>query len=199
MSNMSVNGEISQPQQHQDTITNLERRIAALQAAEFQPLQPLRVPTQSRTGVPLYRVDERNGDSHSTVSADSPYESSSVPVSATTFTHPFAARRASAAQHTPASSSCRAPSSGNDADGISGGRTLFERYNETVQTPRKSLIGNGLRNEDHKMKGVDDYAEPFINFMTENPTIWHAISYWENKLEKAGYKRVGFLTIALSS
>ncbi|PQE08022.1 aminopeptidase I zinc metalloprotease protein [Rutstroemia sp. NJR-2017a BBW] len=186
---MSVNGEISQPQQHQDTITNLERRIAALQAAEFQPLQPLRVPTQSRTGVPLYRVDERNGDSNSTVSADSLYESSSVPASATTFTHPFASRRASAAQHTPASSSYRAPSSQTDADSISGGRTLFERYNETVQTPRKSLIGNGLRNEDHRMKSVDDYAEPFINFMTENPTIWHAISYWENKLEKAGYKR----------
>ncbi|KAM3083623.1 vacuolar aminopeptidase 1, variant 2 [Clarireedia jacksonii] len=198
MSNMS--GDNSQSQQHQDSIADLERRIAALQAAEFQPLrEPYRVPTQShsrqfldRSGIPLYRVDERNGDSRSTVSADSlSGTSSSVPTSATTFTHEFAARRASAAQHTPASTTgYRAPSSEKDADSTSGGRTLFERYNETVQAPGKSLIGNGLKKDDYAIKDVDDYAEPFINFMTENPTIWHAIAYWENKLEKAGYKRL---------
>jgi hypothetical protein len=85
-------------------------------------------------------------------------------------------------------------------DSTSGGRTLFDRYNESVQNQgKKSLIGNGLRmeeakiaKEEHILKEVEEYAEPFVNFMTENPTIWHAIEYWENKLKKAGFAKVRF-------
>ncbi|RAL62917.1 hypothetical protein DID88_004758 [Monilinia fructigena] len=79
-----------------------------------------------------------------------------------------------------------------------GGETLFQRYHEfTQKTGKNSLIGNGLRmqeaivaKQEYKLKEPEEYAEPFINFMTENPTIWHAIHYWENKLEKAGFSRL---------
>ncbi|KAF7868436.1 hypothetical protein EAF04_004968 [Stromatinia cepivora] len=82
---------------------------------------------------------------------------------------------------------------GNDT--TSGGQTLFEQYRENLQ--KNSLIANGLRTEEAKiakeetrLKEPEDYAEPFINFMTENPTVWHAIQYWENKLEKAGFSKL---------
>lgn len=87
-----------------------------------------------------------------------------------------------------------------------GGETLFQRYHEfTQKTGKNSLIGNGLRmqeamiaKQEYKLKEPEEYAEPFINFMTENPTIWHAIHYWENKLEKAGFSRVSFSILNIS-
>ncbi|KAI9647624.1 vacuolar aminopeptidase 1 [Ciborinia camelliae] len=80
--------------------------------------------------------------------------------------------------------------------------TLFQRYHESMQNHGKSLIGNGMRNvardqmrqmrlkNQLRLHEPEEYAEPFINFMTENPTIWHAIQYWENKLEKAGFVKL---------
>ncbi|QSZ31231.1 hypothetical protein DSL72_000794 [Monilinia vaccinii-corymbosi] len=81
-----------------------------------------------------------------------------------------------------------------------GGETLFQRYHEFTQNHgnvKNSLIGNGLRvqeakmaKQEYKLKEAEEYAEPFINFMTENPTVWHAIHYWENKLDKAGFTKL---------
>ncbi|KAJ8070897.1 hypothetical protein OCU04_001256 [Sclerotinia nivalis] len=82
---------------------------------------------------------------------------------------------------------------GNDI--TSNGQTLFEQYRENLQ--RNSFIANGMRTKEAKiakkeirLKEPEDYAEPFINFMTENPTVWHAIQYWENKLEEAGFSKL---------
>ncbi|ESZ98178.1 putative Vacuolar aminopeptidase 1 [Sclerotinia borealis F-4128] len=77
-------------------------------------------------------------------------------------------------------------------------QTLFEGYHESKQDEgNNSLIGNGLRMEvakvameENRLKDSEAYAEPFIKFMTENPTVWHAIQYWEKKLEKAGFTKL---------
>ena len=34
------------------------------------------------------------------------------------------------------------------------------------------------------------FTKPYLEFMTENPTIFHAVDYFKEKLEKAGYKEV---------
>ena len=34
------------------------------------------------------------------------------------------------------------------------------------------------------------FTKPYLEFMTENPTVFHAVGYFKEKLEKAGYKEV---------
>lgn len=36
----------------------------------------------------------------------------------------------------------------------------------------------------------EKYSKPFCDFLTENPTIFHAVKYFEGKLQKAGYEKV---------
>ena len=43
---------------------------------------------------------------------------------------------------------------------------------------------------DNKLKAPEEYTEPFCKFMTENPTVWHAVSAFEDKLTKSGFKKV---------
>jgi hypothetical protein len=37
----------------------------------------------------------------------------------------------------------------------------------------------------------EDFTKPFCDFLTENPTIFHTVDHFKNKLNKAGYKEVG--------
>lgn len=74
-------------------------------------------------------------------------------------------------------------------------KSLFEKYNEALQeqhqTPKRSLITKGLINGGGVLKNPAAYAQPFCDFLTENPTVFHAVSYFERKLEVAGFKKVG--------
>lgn len=36
----------------------------------------------------------------------------------------------------------------------------------------------------------EKYSKPFCDFLTENPTIFHAVKYFEGKLQEAGYEKV---------
>lgn len=45
------------------------------------------------------------------------------------------------------------------------------------------------------LKRPEDYAKPFCNFLTENPTVWHAVAYFEKKLKHAGFEKVRFILI----
>lgn len=80
-------------------------------------------------------------------------------------------------------------------------KSLFEKYNETLQEqyqkPKGSLITKGLVREGNALKSPEAYTQPFCDFLTENPTVWHAVDYFEKKLEKAGFKKVGS-SIAIS-
>jgi len=74
-------------------------------------------------------------------------------------------------------------------------KSLFEKYNETLQEqyqkPKGSLITKGLVREGNALKSPEAYTQPFCDFLTDNPTVWHAVDYFEKKLEKAGFKKVG--------
>jgi hypothetical protein len=80
--------------------------------------------------------------------------------------------------------------------------SLFEKFNETLleqaQKPNASLITKGLVREGNALKSPEAYTQPFCDFLTENPTVWHAVDYFEKKLNKAGFKKVG-LRVQLSS
>ncbi len=36
----------------------------------------------------------------------------------------------------------------------------------------------------------EDFTKPFCDFMTENPTVFHAVDYFKQKLSAAGYSEV---------
>ncbi|KAF7885242.1 hypothetical protein EAF00_011060 [Botryotinia globosa] len=85
------------------------------------------------------------------------------------------------------------PSAQTEINATSGAKTLFEAFH----SPKDSLIPRNLDTKAPSaakhatiLKDPEEYAEPFINFMTENPTVWHAIQYWENKLEDAGFAKL---------
>jgi hypothetical protein len=62
------------------------------------------------------------------------------------------------------------------------------RMREQLQ-PQESLIAKGLA-ADNALKIPEAYTQPFCDFLTENPTVFHAVSHFETKLEKAGFKKV---------
>lgn len=37
----------------------------------------------------------------------------------------------------------------------------------------------------------ESYTKPFLDFLTENPTIFHAVDYFKTKLHDAGFTEVG--------
>ena len=78
-------------------------------------------------------------------------------------------------------------------------KSLFEKYNESLQEqhnkPKRSLITKGLVREGIALKSPEAYTQPFCDFITENPTVFHAVGYFEKKLEKAGFKKVGSLDL----
>jgi aminopeptidase I len=73
-------------------------------------------------------------------------------------------------------------------------KSLFEKYNESLQEqhnrPKRSLITKGLVREGNALKSPEAYTQPFCDFLTENPTVWHAVTYFKTKLEKAGFKKL---------
>ncbi|KAH8805792.1 putative vacuolar aminopeptidase 1 [Xylogone sp. PMI_703] len=69
------------------------------------------------------------------------------------------------------------------------GSSLYERYNEIMRSSNTSSIA---AEEPVREKVFDpkDSTKPFCDFLTENPSIWHAVDYFEQKLNKAGYQKL---------
>ncbi len=75
--------------------------------------------------------------------------------------------------------------------------TLFDKFQEVRltenwQPPKQSLITKGLDGGNYSLKQPWMYAEPFCDFLSENPTVFHAVDYFERKLEAAGFVKVRF-------
>ncbi|KAF4625697.1 hypothetical protein G7Y89_g12465 [Cudoniella acicularis] len=73
-------------------------------------------------------------------------------------------------------------------------KSLFQKYNDSMRErqmgSKRSLITKGLVREDNALKIPEAYTQPFCDFLTENPTIWHTVAYFEKKLEKAGFVKL---------
>lgn len=63
-----------------------------------------------------------------------------------------------------------------------------------------AALGGGSSDEGKtEPESPEKYSKPFCDFLTENPTIFHAVKYFEEKLSKAGYEKVcALLPIPLS-
>ncbi|TVY13395.1 Vacuolar aminopeptidase 1 [Lachnellula arida] len=83
--------------------------------------------------------------------------------------------------------------------------SLFEQYNESAKRfrqtmkertsmmqlqPPSSLITKGLLGVDNALKIPEAYTQPFCDFLTDNPTVFHAVSHFETKLKNAGFKKL---------
>jgi hypothetical protein len=52
-------------------------------------------------------------------------------------------------------------------------------------------MGEGIDEPRRRAKEPEEYTTPFCDFLTENPTVFHAVDYFKRKLEANGYKKVG--------
>lgn len=79
--------------------------------------------------------------------------------------------------------------------------SLFQKYNETMGElrPKRNPVAKVLPGEHQASKGPEAYTQPFCDFLTENPTVFHAVSHFEKKLEKAGFVKVCSFSIYLKS
>ena len=70
----------------------------------------------------------------------------------------------------------------------------FAPYQQIV-AQGTSLITKGLEKQEREqnaLRSPEAYTQPFCDFLTENPTVWHAVQYFEKKLDAAGFKKVCF-------
>jgi aminopeptidase I len=74
-------------------------------------------------------------------------------------------------------------------------KSIYDRRiaSQELDTPRQSLITKGLVREGSALKTPEAYTQPFCDFMTQNPTVFHAVDYFENKLDNAGFQKVRLL------
>lgn len=65
------------------------------------------------------------------------------------------------------------------------------RGSNVASTPsRVAASGGGAGEGNTEPEAPEKYSKPFCDFLTENPTIFHAVKYFEGKLGKAGYEKV---------
>jgi aminopeptidase I len=62
-------------------------------------------------------------------------------------------------------------------------RSMAMRMNSAAE-----VIDNKMDAKDLKPEA---FTKAYLEFMTENPTVFHAVDYFKEKLLKAGYKEVG--------
>ncbi|KAH8588792.1 putative vacuolar aminopeptidase 1 [Bisporella sp. PMI_857] len=74
------------------------------------------------------------------------------------------------------------------------GLSLYENYLERQKAGGyRSFVPPSIPTVlggENKLKSPEAYTEPFIQFMTENPTVWHAVAAFEDRLTKAGFKKL---------
>ncbi|KAG9244937.1 putative vacuolar aminopeptidase 1 [Calycina marina] len=64
-------------------------------------------------------------------------------------------------------------------------RTRVEEVTTAQSETETTTFGRG-----NSLKSPEAYTEPFCRFMTDNPTVWHAVSAFEDKLTEAGFNKL---------
>jgi hypothetical protein len=64
-------------------------------------------------------------------------------------------------------------------------RRSFERLIQVLEAVRSLAASRA------GLKEPEEYVKPFTDFLTENPTVFHAVDYFAHKLTGAGYTKVG--------
>lgn len=71
-------------------------------------------------------------------------------------------------------------------------RTRMESQGPPVCPPLEAREEEEEKHSDPEcfVKPVEDYAKPFCEFLTENPTVFHAVDYFKRKLIANGFTEV---------
>ena len=76
-------------------------------------------------------------------------------------------------------------------------KSLFPTERQEVyrrELERGNLAATEVKKEEamkvFSVKSPAEYTQPFCDFLTENPTVFHAVEYFEDRLVKAGYIKV---------
>jgi hypothetical protein len=71
-------------------------------------------------------------------------------------------------------------------------RTRLESQGPPVCPPLEAREEEEEKHSDPEcfVKPVEDYAKPFCEFLTENPTVFHAVDYFKRKLIANGFTEV---------
>ena len=69
-------------------------------------------------------------------------------------------------------------------------RTLALEQSIAAASRAPSVVDAPDNKVDAKDLKPEAFTKPYCDFMTENPTVFHAVDYFKEKLVKAGYKEV---------
>jgi hypothetical protein len=74
-------------------------------------------------------------------------------------------------------------------------KDLGEKVSQLKSSPLADVIRPYVEQvpktvEEPKVMSPADYTKPFCDFLTENPTVFHAVDYFGKKLTSAGFKKV---------
>ena len=75
---------------------------------------------------------------------------------------------------------------------VSGGNAYGGSLYDGLLALDITALGGGDDQRKTEPDSPEKYSKPFCDFLTENPTIFHAVKYFEGKLGKAGYEKVHF-------
>ncbi|KAF1991155.1 peptidase M18, aminopeptidase I [Aulographum hederae CBS 113979] len=86
-------------------------------------------------------------------------------------------------------------SSSNLRTSSSEPRYNFDAFNSAQASLSPQIVGSTpspstVRHDNTREKSALSYAEPFCNFLTENPTVFHAVSALAKDLEAAGFSKL---------
>jgi hypothetical protein len=68
--------------------------------------------------------------------------------------------------------------------------TVRHRLDPLPTRQRATVLGEVPEEVKHKVIKPEEYTKPFCDFLTENPTVFHAVDYFKTKLEANGFQKV---------
>lgn len=78
----------------------------------------------------------------------------------------------------------------------------YRSFSETHKRGPEVVVGESEDEDmdvgiERTVKEPEEYTQPFCDFLTENPTVWHAVDYFKEKLVTGGYKMVSLEVISV--
>ncbi|KAL3422893.1 aminopeptidase I zinc metalloprotease [Phlyctema vagabunda] len=78
-------------------------------------------------------------------------------------------------------------------DGFNSSTKKTPEHKKTRPEPlayRRADVAGAEATRSKIATGPESYTKPFTDFLTENPTVWHAVDHFSRKLENAGYVKL---------
>jgi aminopeptidase I len=74
-------------------------------------------------------------------------------------------------------------------------RSMAMMQSSGLQSPR--LASETPKSVEARELKPEAFTKPYLDFMTGNPTVFHAVSYFKEELAKAGYEEVSLAVLCV--